>query len=181
MEALCGGGGNRGGLRCARRAHYPPSPSPPAALPRIEFAVDTPSTTDLLTLSVSPDGAHLAYVQPDRGTSLSRIWVRTLASQTARALEGTEDAAYIFWSADSRRIGFTARGRLHMMPSRAARRWCWAPCRSLAGARGTPTTSSCIRLDGPVAHSGDRRPTGQSARCRSRAKGRAAAWPRLSS
>jgi hypothetical protein len=42
----------------------------------------------------------------------TRLWVRLLAADSARPLAGTEQAAYPFWSPDSRSIGFFAEGRL---------------------------------------------------------------------
>ena len=48
-------------------------------------------------------------------SSPAKIWVRPLASQTGRPIEGTEDATAIFWSPDSRRIGFVARNRLSIV------------------------------------------------------------------
>ena len=52
----------------------------------------TPSTTDLASLALSPDGRRLAFVATaDRQ---SRLWVRALGSVTAQALAGTEGATY---------------------------------------------------------------------------------------
>jgi Tol biopolymer transport system component/tRNA A-37 threonylcarbamoyl transferase component Bud32 len=64
-----------------------------------------------LQFAVSPDGRHLVArsPQPDGQTLL---WVRPIDSVTGRALPGTEDGAYPFWSPDSRRIGFFADGML---------------------------------------------------------------------
>ena len=61
--------------------------------------------------AVSPDGARLAFVAvgPDGKDTL---WVRALSAPGAQQLEGTERAAFPFWSPDSRRIGFFAEGRL---------------------------------------------------------------------
>ncbi|HEY0872820.1 MAG TPA: protein kinase [Vicinamibacterales bacterium] len=55
--------------------------------------------------SASPDGRKLAVT----GTTASReggIWVRDLAAAEWRRLPGTEDAASLFWSHDSRYLGF---------------------------------------------------------------------------
>ena len=61
--------------------------------------------------AVSPNGEQLAFggIDPD-GTS--RIWVRPIASLTSEPLPGTEGAHALFWSADSRSIGFFAGGKL---------------------------------------------------------------------
>jgi len=73
--------------------------------------------------AISPDGELLAFggVEPD-GTT--RIWVRPMASLTAEPVPGTEGASSLFWSPDSRSIGFFAGGKiktvlLHGGPPRA--------------------------------------------------------------
>ncbi len=42
----------------------------------------------------------------------SSLWVRQLDSLIAQALSGTDDAAFPFWSPDSRHIAFLAQGQL---------------------------------------------------------------------
>ncbi|HMA18967.1 MAG TPA: protein kinase [Thermoanaerobaculia bacterium] len=62
-------------------------------------------------MALSPDGRFLAYVAslPEGKRTL---WVRPLDSMTEQALAGTEEAAFPFWSPDSRSIGFFANDRL---------------------------------------------------------------------
>ncbi len=61
---------------------------------------------------LSPDGRRLAFVAISEGQN--RVWVRSLDSLSAQALAGTEGAsnAGLFWSPDSRFIGFSAGGKL---------------------------------------------------------------------
>jgi eukaryotic-like serine/threonine-protein kinase len=61
--------------------------------------------------AVSPDGARLAFVAvgPDGKDTL---WVRALSAASAQQFTGTESAMFPFWSADNRRIGFFAEGKL---------------------------------------------------------------------
>jgi Tol biopolymer transport system component len=61
-------------------------------------------------LAISPDGRRLAFVAAADGAS--QLWVRSLDSLSAQSLNGTDGAAYPFWSPDSRFIGFFADGKL---------------------------------------------------------------------
>ena len=59
-------------------------------------------------LSISPDGQHITFrVQSD-----DRLWLRSLASDEAKPLAGTEHAILPIWSPDSRWIAFAAEGKL---------------------------------------------------------------------
>jgi DNA-binding winged helix-turn-helix (wHTH) protein/Tol biopolymer transport system component len=81
-------------------------------LPETRLEIDTPATNDPRSFALSPDGRQLAYVATADGQS--RLWVRQLASTTARSLTITEGgAAYPFWSPDSRSIGFFSGGKLN--------------------------------------------------------------------
>ena len=78
--------------------------SPPAGVVLADLAVAGPVT-------ISPDGRRLAFVA--RGSDNKQLlWVRELDSTDAKPLPGTDDAAYPFWSHDSRLIGFFAGGDL---------------------------------------------------------------------
>ena len=59
---------------------------------------------------VSPDGKHLAFVGIGGGKRM--LWVRAFSSIKAQVLSGTEEAAFPFWSPDSRSIGFFTPGKL---------------------------------------------------------------------
>ena len=64
-------------------------------------------------MAVSPDGRRLAFIAFSEGQSL--LWVRSLDSDSAQALpgtEGTQVVSSLFWSPDSRFIGFFAAGKL---------------------------------------------------------------------
>jgi Tol biopolymer transport system component/predicted Ser/Thr protein kinase len=71
----------------------------------VRFEIPAPANTTLGDLAVSPDGRKIAFV----ATAADRkpmLWVRSLDSDEARPLAGTEDAGYPFWSPDSRFIAF---------------------------------------------------------------------------
>jgi Tol biopolymer transport system component/predicted Ser/Thr protein kinase len=60
--------------------------------------------------AISPDGRTLAFIS--EGNGARHILVRPLDSPTSRALAGTELADGLFWSPDSRHVGFTAGSKL---------------------------------------------------------------------
>ncbi len=85
------------------------APTPERPVRRFE-AILPPNLAADGGFHVSPDGLRIAYVtsQP------SQIWVRALDSAAAEAIPSTEGVTgtNIFWSADSRDIGFFAEGKL---------------------------------------------------------------------
>ncbi|HJZ81541.1 MAG TPA: protein kinase, partial [Pyrinomonadaceae bacterium] len=67
----------------------------------------------LQTMALSPDGRRMAFIASSGGKDL--IWVRPLDSLSSTALSGTEGVVVpsgIFWSPDSRFIGFFSGGKL---------------------------------------------------------------------
>jgi serine/threonine protein kinase len=89
----------------------------PAPVQVIRFQITAPENTSLRTLtddnssSISPDGTRIAFVATESlGKTL--IWIRSLDSFSAQALAGTDGAQFLFWSPDSRFIGFFAQGKL---------------------------------------------------------------------
>ena len=52
--------------------------------------------------AISPDGSLLAYVHDNQ------LWVRYLDQDEGRAIPATEDVERLFWSPDSRQIGYVA-------------------------------------------------------------------------
>jgi Tol biopolymer transport system component len=59
---------------------------------------------------LSPDGSHLAFGATETGRG--RLFVRSLAAGEVRALDGTDEATFPFFSPDGRSIGFFAGGKL---------------------------------------------------------------------
>jgi Tol biopolymer transport system component len=64
--------------------------------------------------ALSPDGQRIAFAATDESGKV-HLWVRALDSLKAQPLEGTDDAAYPFWSPDSRSLGFFANKQLRRM------------------------------------------------------------------
>ena len=84
------------------------APSTPAPAEVIRVSISASSTvTPKLSATISPNGRQVAFVATsiDRGAML---WVRDLSRMEARALPGTDGAAYPFWSPDGRSLGFVA-------------------------------------------------------------------------
>ena len=93
------------------------SPQAPAS-PATEFNLVPPDGGTLLNVAVpSPDGRQLAFIVRD-ASGTSAIWVRPISDLRASRLSGTEGVAgQMFWSPDSRSIGFVAAGRLKTIPA----------------------------------------------------------------
>ncbi|MEZ5316353.1 MAG: hypothetical protein R2752_03025 [Vicinamibacterales bacterium] len=72
-----------------------------------------PPTTDSISMALSPDGRSLAFVATQDGRA--RLWIRSLETADAHALEGTDDAVLPFWAPDGRAIGFFADSRLRRL------------------------------------------------------------------
>ena len=69
--------------------------------------------------AMSPDGRRLAFVARD-SSGKALIWIRPLDSLTAQPLAGTEDAHQLFWSPDSRFIGFFSQTKLKKVDASGA-------------------------------------------------------------
>ena len=69
------------------------------------FPIPAPSGTRLEQVVVSPDGKSLAFVA-ESPSGLTEIWIRDLDSREVRRLEGTQGAKDVFWSPDSRFVGY---------------------------------------------------------------------------
>ena len=88
----------------------------------VQFAIETPPNTalypfDTKGMAISPDGTMIAFVAGDLAGK-QMLYVRHLASTKVDALAGTEDAAYPFWSPDSRQIGFFGNHKLNRIDAR---------------------------------------------------------------
>jgi Tol biopolymer transport system component/tRNA A-37 threonylcarbamoyl transferase component Bud32 len=80
----------------------------PAAASEIRFELGLPEMTNGVT--VSPDGQHFAYATVTDGTRA--LWIRSIASETAQRLTGTDNVNGGIWAPDSQRIAFIADGKL---------------------------------------------------------------------
>ena len=81
---------------------YITRPTPDTTPVRFEFQPASPGSF-LVTFALSPDGRHVAFSDIQVGPG---IWVRSIDVLEPRLLPGTEDGDRLFWSPDSRFIGF---------------------------------------------------------------------------
>jgi eukaryotic-like serine/threonine-protein kinase len=79
------------------------------ASPELRLEINTPPTRNA-SLAMSPDGSKIVYSASIEGGP--QLWLRSLDSETARPLPGTERASTPFWSPDGRSIAFNADTRL---------------------------------------------------------------------
>jgi len=80
-----------------------------ADAPETRLEIVTPPARDPMSLAISPDGRSVVF---QAGHDPPRLWLRTLESQEARPLSGTEGAVFPFWAPDSQSLAFTAGGAL---------------------------------------------------------------------
>ena len=89
--------------------------APEAARP-VRFSIMAPENATLYEPRVSPDGERIAFSVVSAGGfttgGIRQVYVRRLNSTEPVAVPGTEGGTDIFWSPDSRSIGFYADGRL---------------------------------------------------------------------
>ena len=90
------------------------APAPAIHPLRVSILAPDQHTFDSLSIALSPDGTKLAFVATAVGGG-PQLWVRPLDSTAAQPLAGTEDAAFPFWSPDSRTLGFFAQGKLRII------------------------------------------------------------------
>jgi len=84
---------------------------PPPPPPTTRFQVSPlEKATSVEYPSISPDGRRLAFVATVEGKTL--LYLRPLDSLAAQALTGTDDAAFPFWSPDSKFLAFFTQGKL---------------------------------------------------------------------
>jgi Tol biopolymer transport system component len=83
----------------------------------VRFTIPPPKDATIYgMLALSPDGRRIAFVATTAdGRDL--LFVRPLDALEARAIDGTEGAAFPFWSPDSRNVAFFAQDKLKRVDS----------------------------------------------------------------
>ena len=92
-----------------------PVPRPPPA-PEMRLEITTPTTTDPVSLAISPDGRSLVFVGSADG--LSRLWIRRLDSIRRVSSSAPSTRRFPFWAPDGRSIGFLADGEIKRIDPR---------------------------------------------------------------
>jgi dipeptidyl aminopeptidase/acylaminoacyl peptidase len=85
-----------------------PATAPEAAAPTFRFGILPPEGAELATvprMAIAPDGRSLVFTA-SRSDSSSPLWLRRLDSMEATPVEGSEGAAFPFWSPDGRQVAF---------------------------------------------------------------------------
>ena len=81
-------------------------------LPLRRFEIRSSLTSLLLCnrrAAISPDGSLVAFVSDENP---SRLWIRRFDQEQPHVIEGTEGVAGLFWSQDSKSVGFATRDGL---------------------------------------------------------------------
>ena len=74
--------------------------------PEMRLQIATPPESSPSSFALSPDGRNLVFLNQ------AQYWLRSLDSEMAELLPGTETTGLMFWSPDNRSIGFSASDRL---------------------------------------------------------------------
>jgi eukaryotic-like serine/threonine-protein kinase len=80
--------------------------------PAYRFQIATPTMFDLADFEVSPDGRTLAFVALVNAR-IPAVWIRPFDAAEASVLKGTEGAQGVFWSPDSRSVGYAVNRQLY--------------------------------------------------------------------
>ena len=90
---------------------------PPNEKQVVRFTISPPENGSFslalstVAIALSSDGSKVVF-SASTGKSGPQLWVRSLDSQSAQALPGTENGTQPFWSPDGRSIGFSMGGKL---------------------------------------------------------------------
>ena len=87
-----------------------------AGSPAMRLSIVHTEGTEVGVPVISPDGRRVAY-PARRADGMPLIWIRDLDQSVPRPLAGTEGGNRVFWSPDSRQLGFAVDTVLKRMPA----------------------------------------------------------------
>jgi serine/threonine protein kinase len=87
----------------------------PPSEPTLRYTIAMPEGATVQSFAISPDGRTLVIAAAVNGKR--QLWLRSMDALQSKPMPFTEDAAYPFWSPDSRYIGFFAEGKLKKLPA----------------------------------------------------------------
>ncbi len=91
-------------------------PAAPARLTRLSISrPENPGNSGPGSFAIAPDGSAVVFALA-KETGEGYLWIRDLDDPAGRIIQGTENAAFPFWSPDSRHIAFFADGKLKRVP-----------------------------------------------------------------
>jgi Tol biopolymer transport system component len=114
------------GLMALALVHFRQTPPPDQTL---RYNIAAPESGTLQNFAISPDGRYLVMAMAVGGKQ--QLWLRAMDALQAQPMPFTEDAAFPFWSPDSRYIGFFAQDKLKRVPASGG------PAQSLCAAPGS--------------------------------------------
>ncbi len=94
--------------------YYSRAAAPVSELPRLAAQIAAPREAISAFhdgFALSSDGSTIAFAARN-AAGARQIWIRQLDADTARAVPGTDDARYPFWSPDGRSVAFSADAKL---------------------------------------------------------------------
>ena len=124
----------------------------PSAQPTLRFDINLPNSlpagAELRSLAISPDGRRIAFTVSGEGR---KLWLRDLSQPSAYSLDGADDASDVFWSPDSRMIGYRAGSQLRRVPVEggASTVLCELPGQYFGGASFSADGETIVFTSGP--------------------------------
>ena len=96
---------------------------PDSAVSRLSITAPAgrPLFPDTSGVALSPDGRKIAFLVGTVVGVQNELWVRSLDSTTAQRIESGNESQMMFWSPDSRRIGFFTPGHLKIVSAEGGR------------------------------------------------------------
>jgi eukaryotic-like serine/threonine-protein kinase len=124
----------------------------PPARELVRFEIPPPANATFFGTNshpvVSPDGRKVAFLASAGGRTI--VWIRSLDSEEARSLTGTEGATSPFWSPDSRFVAFQSGGKLRKIEAAGGPAQTLCDAATISGGFWTPDNRILFGSLGPM-------------------------------